>query len=206
MSKEYEFDFNLIKDISGWSSENELRLLFQFASQSTGPIVEIGSWMGRSTIALAQGAKISGQKVCAVDTFHGGEDTPELNKYFNEENPDNILQKFQANIRHSGLEDYVVVMRGMSMQIVKQWTDPIGMIFIDGDHSEKAVRQDIENWLPFLQVGGIAAFHDFRPNPKQGNYQTRIGVMFAVTDLIIRSPEYEFVEFEGLLYVARKIK
>ena len=202
----HEFNSDLVKDIAGWSSEDELNLLYKFSSEATGPIVEIGSWMGRSTIALAEGSKISNQKVYAVDTFHGGENTHELDKYFSAENPDNIYQKFQSNIKRADVADQVIVKRGLSIDVVKQWNNSIGMIFIDGDHSYKAVLEDGENWLPFLQVGGIAAFHDFRPNPKQGNYQARIGVMLTVTDLIIKSDNYEFVDFVGLLYIAKKVK
>lgn len=201
-----KFNMDLVSGVSGWTSEVELDLLYQYASQVTGAIVEIGSWQGRSTIALAQGAKISGQKVYAIDTFHGGENTPELEKYFTKENPDNILQKFQVNIQRSGLEDYVIVKRGLSNEIIKQWTEPIGMIFIDGDHSYQAVKQDINDWMPFLEIGGIAAFHDYRPNPKQKNYETRKGVLMAVTESIVQSDCYEFIEFVGILYIARKIK
>ena len=34
-------------------------------------------------------------------------------------------------------------------------------VFIDGDHSYDAVREDIKLWLPKVKVGGILAGHDY---------------------------------------------
>jgi predicted O-methyltransferase YrrM len=37
----------------------------------------------------------------------------------------------------------------------------LDMVFIDADHSEAAVREDIEGWLPKVKPGGIIAGHDY---------------------------------------------
>jgi predicted O-methyltransferase YrrM len=36
----------------------------------------------------------------------------------------------------------------------------IDFLFIDGDHSYKAVKSDFENYSKFVRKGGIVAFHD----------------------------------------------
>ena len=40
--------------------------------------------------------------------------------------------------------------------------NPAGLIFIDADHSYRAVRADFIAWSPLLSIGGLLAFHDSR--------------------------------------------
>ena len=37
---------------------------------------------------------------------------------------------------------------------------PIGMVFIDADHSTPAVAADFATWEPYVAAGGVVAFHD----------------------------------------------
>jgi predicted O-methyltransferase YrrM len=39
------------------------------------------------------------------------------------------------------------------------------LVFVDGDHTCPAVRQDIEDWLPLLRHGGALLLHDSRRLP-----------------------------------------
>lgn len=44
----------------------------------------------------------------------------------------------------------------------KNWKrGKVNLVFVDGDHSEQAVRGDIKAWLPHIKKGGILAFHDY---------------------------------------------
>src|SRR5690606_34352437 len=58
--------------IDGWLTDGEASALHRLAAEASGPVVEIGSWRGRSTAALALGS-MSGSKqpVYAVDDFKG---------------------------------------------------------------------------------------------------------------------------------------
>ena len=42
----------------------------------------------------------------------------------------------------------------------------VDLVFVDGDHTYKAVKQDVEDWLPMLRVGGLLLLHDSRRLPK----------------------------------------
>jgi predicted O-methyltransferase YrrM len=44
----------------------------------------------------------------------------------------------------------------------RDWDRGIDLVFIDGDHSEAACRLDWELWHPFVEPGGVVAFHDAR--------------------------------------------
>lgn len=49
-----------------------------------------------------------------------------------------------------------------SFDAVRDWTEPLDFLMIDGDHSHAAVRRDWEDWSRFLKEGGVAVFHDAR--------------------------------------------
>jgi len=61
------------EDIPGWSPQDQLLSLFTLALSSTelkGDVLELGSWCGRSAVALGMAAKLSGKsKVYCVDLF-----------------------------------------------------------------------------------------------------------------------------------------
>ncbi|MBV6437301.1 MAG: hypothetical protein AELANPGJ_02583 [Anaerolineae bacterium] len=43
---------------------------------------------------------------------------------------------------------------------------PADFLFIDADHREAGVRRDYELYAPLVRTGGLIAFHDIRPHPK----------------------------------------
>jgi cephalosporin hydroxylase len=52
-----------------------------------------------------------------------------------------------------------------SKEFAKIWTDPIDLLFIDGDHSRDAVLQDFELFSPYVPNGhGLILLHDTHPN------------------------------------------
>ncbi len=53
-----------------------------------------------------------------------------------------------------------VFLEKMSFEAVQRWTTSLDMIFIDADHSYEAVLRDWRDWSPFLEPGGLVAFHD----------------------------------------------
>lgn len=62
------------------------------------------------------------------------------------------------------LEKYgerVVLMRSTSVEAVKYFANKsLDFVYVDGDHSEHAVMEDLTIWWPKLKSGGIIAGHD----------------------------------------------
>jgi predicted O-methyltransferase YrrM len=156
--------------IPGWTSEKELLWLAMQAS--TRPmVVEVGSWKGRSTRAIADNLPAGGI-VYAVDTWNG---TPEdvlhgqeiagradwlYNEFLNAKNKENC-----------------VAVRGASLSVVKRFDAGFfDMIFIDAAHDYDNVKADILAWRPLLKRGGLFCGHDFDAG--------RPGVVKAVRELI----------------------
>jgi predicted O-methyltransferase YrrM len=129
-----------------------------------GEIVEIGSWMGKSTCWLAAGSKSARrEKVHAIDTFDGGpwlKDQPAIR------DEGTTYHRFVLNLEEQELFDHVEPVMATSQEAVRNWTKPIRLLFIDGDHSYEGVKSDFESWSRFLVANSLVAFDDVA-----GNYE-----------------------------------
>jgi glycosyltransferase involved in cell wall biosynthesis len=136
--------------VEGWCSNIELSFLYNTAKDME-TIVEIGSWKGRSTNALASGCK---GKIYAVDHFLGSKGEEEQHK---EAKDDIVYNQFLENTKQfSNIE----VLRMSSEEAVKQFEDKsIDMIFIDAEHTYEGIKKDIEIWLP--KAKKIICGHDY---------------------------------------------
>lgn len=151
-----------IRGIRGWLSIDEATVLAALAARipKERSIVEIGSFQGRSTSALATGSKMGfSSSVHTVDTHTGLQGIEQ----------ESTLPVFQANLRFKRLEKNVTVHLGTSAEIAHNWKGKnIGLLFIDGDHNYESVKNDFESWLPHLAARGLIAFHDSpQPGPNR---------------------------------------
>lgn len=155
--------------IPGWTSQKELEWLATQASTRTN-ILEIGSWMGRSAIAMSTNTK---GIIVAIDTWEGT--LEDGHRTLLENLPQNWLRdEFLRNTM--GIPN-ITSIQGKSIDVSKNFLAPaFDMIFIDGDHSYEAVKADIQTWKPLLKSGGLFCGHDFDGG--------RPGVVKAVRELI----------------------
>jgi MMP 1-O-methyltransferase len=139
-----------------------------------GPIVEIGTYCGKSTIYLAAAAAQAGQVVVTVDHHRGSEENQPGWEYHDATLVDadvgllDTLPTFRSTLAASGLEQHVIAIVGRSADVAGLWRQPIGMLFIDGGHTDAAATADYEGWAPRITVGGALAIHDVFPNPADG--------------------------------------
>lgn len=151
------------KGVAGAITEREEQWLYQAAKTGPGQgvIVEIGSFLGKSTICLASGSKSrSREKVYAIDPHHGSR---VIGKKFS--GP--TYKKFLTNLKMARVRNWIVPIRKFSFEASKNWKRPIRLLFIDGNHTYAAVRRDILDWEPWLVKGGVMALHDAL-NPADG--------------------------------------
>ena len=141
---------------------------------TVGPIGEVGTYCGKSTVYLAAGAAQTGQKVITVDHHHGSEENQAGWEHHDPEVVDSAtgrmdtLPFFRATIAGAGLEEHVIAVIGTSADVSSIWRTPLGLLFIDGGHSEANVITDYEGWAPWVARGGALAFHDIFPDPADG--------------------------------------
>ncbi|MCP4644487.1 MAG: class I SAM-dependent methyltransferase [bacterium] len=158
------------QDTEGFLQPAEGYALYLLASlgSGAGEIVEIGSYMGKSTFWLARGAMdMAREHVTAVDHFIGSPEHREEGQWHSDvlEEEGTTFHAFMKNITNTGVAQYVNPIRSSSREAVQNWTQPIRLLFIDGEHSYEAVKQDFDMWFPFVCPGGIVAFHDFDASP-----------------------------------------
>ena len=138
------------------------------------PMLEVGSYCGRSTIWLGDAAEQTGTVVFAVDHHRGSEENQAGWDHHDREVVDPRVDKmdtlpfFRAAIHDAGLEASVLAIVGRSPIVAAGWTTPLSFLFIDGGHGEEPARLDYEGWAPHVAVGGTLAIHDVFPDPADG--------------------------------------
>jgi predicted O-methyltransferase YrrM len=169
--------FRLAADAArGFMPSAEGIALYETATKyaAVGPIGEVGTYCGKSTIYLAAAAAEVGQVVVTVDHHHGSE---ENQAGWEHHDPDVVdprtgrmdtLPFFRATIEEAGLEQHVIAVIGTSADVSRIWRTELGMLFIDGGHSEVNVVIDYEGWAPWVAHGGALAFHDIFADPADG--------------------------------------
>lgn len=113
-------------------------------------IVEIGSYLGGSSVFLGSGAKEKKGILYCVDTWR--------NEGMSE-GPRDTYDEFIHNI--TPYRKWIIPLRGWSTEKAKKFDKKIDLLFIDGDHTYEAVKGDVEAWLPKLKNNGIVIFHDY---------------------------------------------
>lgn len=159
-----------LKSVEGFLASLEGFGLYLLAHDGPGhgAIVEIGSFMGLSTCWLARGSMAANRElVTAVDHFGGS-----LEHQADEPMESSILvsegttfNRFQENLDRMGVAAHVQPIRANSADAATTWTEPIRLLFIDGDHSYDGVARDLSLWSPFVVHGGVIALHDVGASP-----------------------------------------
>ena len=194
-------------DVRGFLPDGEGLRLYEWALETAvmGPILEIGSYCGRSTIWLAQAAKEKQSVVFAVDHHRGSEEHQPGESHHDTELVDakgdvDTLTMFRRNIRLAGLENEVIPVVTESTRFARSWSGQLGMVFIDGGHSLSAALADFRAWAPRVLPGGILAIHDVFPDPSEGGQAP-----FTIWRLAQQSGLFESLESTGSLRGLRRI-
>jgi hypothetical protein len=166
----------IARECKGFLDDSEGLRLFELARQHAhlGPIVEIGSYCGKSTVYLGAGTKASRGTLVCIDHHRGseehqkGEEYHDPDLYDEETNRIDSLCTLRRTIEKARLESTAVLLVAKSSIAAELWCLPVGMVFIDGGHSLEAVEADYYGWAPKVIAGGILAIHDLFPDPEEG--------------------------------------
>jgi hypothetical protein len=143
-------------------------------------IVEIGSYKGKSTCYLATGAQSGGgAHVWAVDPW---DTAGNVTGRFGYADPA-TREAFERQVSLVGMGAHITAVKGFSVAVARSWTGPpIGLLYIDGDHSERAVRGDYVAWREYLTPGAIVIFDDFDTprNPGVRAALERLGLIYRI--------------------------
>jgi predicted O-methyltransferase YrrM len=195
------------RDAKGFMPEDEGLLLHRYARERLphGPVLEVGTYCGKSAIYLGAAAREVGGTVVTVDHHRGSEENqagwehhdptlvdPELGLM-------DTLPVFRATLARAGLEQYVVAVVGQSTTVAALWSTPLSMLFIDGGHAEVHAQNDYTGWARWVMPGGLLVIHDVFADPAEGG-QAPYHVFLRALD----SGSFEEVEALGSMRVLRR--
>ncbi|RKN75534.1 class I SAM-dependent methyltransferase [Streptomyces klenkii] len=138
------------------------------------PLLEVGTYCGRSTILLAAAAREAGVTAVTVDHHRGSEEQQPGWEYHDASLVDeavgrmDTLPAFRRTLHRAGLEEHVLALVGRSPLAASLWGRPLGLVFIDGGHTDEHATADYEGWVPHLAPGGLLVIHDVFPDPADG--------------------------------------
>lgn len=204
-----KIDFDLWDNIKGFMDKNEAERLHQISLQASqkGPVVEIGSYCGRSAYIIGSACKEQNAILFSIDHHQGSEEQQPGEAYFDPDLLDktsarvNTFPFFQETIRRTGLEHTVVPVVAASHIAGKMWKTPISMLFIDGGHSFEAAYQDFLTWACHIQPNGFLVIHDIFKDPEKGGQAP-----FEVYKIALASGDYAELEMTKTLGVLKKNK
>ncbi|MFE3794079.1 class I SAM-dependent methyltransferase [Nocardia tengchongensis] len=171
----------------------------------TGPILEIGTYCGKSAIYLGAAALETGATVFTVDHHRGSEEHQPGWEYHDTTLVDaqtgvfGTVTAFRRSMVLTGLTDTVIAIIGCSVTVARFWATPLRMLFIDGGHSEDAAQRDYEGWVRWVEVGGLLVIHDVFPDPADGGRAP-----FNIYSRALNSGQFVEISTQGSLRVLRR--
>ncbi|WP_330330172.1 class I SAM-dependent methyltransferase [Streptomyces sp. NBC_00536] len=161
----------------GFMPVREGLALYAAAAEAAGlglPLLEVGTYCGRSTILLADAAREAGVSAITVDHHRGSEEQQPGWEYHDPTVVDpevglmDTLPTFRRTLHKAGLEEHVIAIVGRSPRVAAAWGGPLGLVFIDGGHTDEHATGDYEGWAPHVAPGGTLVIHDVFPDPADG--------------------------------------
>jgi hypothetical protein len=153
-------------------AEGEALFATAAAYSSVGPILEVGTYCGKSTIYLAAAAEQTGQVVLTVDHHRGSEENQPGWEYHDAELVDRQSGSWTP-CRGSGPRSPRPVSSSMiaSGQVGSRGealARAARHVVHRRGHTDAAATGDYEGWAPRISRGGALAIHDVFPNPADG--------------------------------------
>ena len=167
---------DLARAARGFMPDDEGLALHRLARERLpiGPVLEVGSYCGKSAVYLGAAARVTGTVLFTVDHHRGSEENQAGWEFHDRELVDpetgrmDTLPFFRRTIAAAELEEVVVAVVGHSAPVAAAWATPLGLLFIDGGHAFEIALGDYEGWARHVVPGGLLVFHDVFEDPDEG--------------------------------------
>lgn len=138
------------------------------------PMLEIGSYCGKSAIYLGTAARERDTVLFSLDHHRGSEENQPGWEWHEPDLVDpavgkiDTLPRFRHTVHDAGLEGVVLAVVGDSPTVGRHWRTPLALLFIDGGHGAEPAHRDYDTWVPWVELGGLLVIHDVFPDPADG--------------------------------------
>lgn len=169
------------------------------------PMLEVGSYCGKSSIYLGAAARERATVLFALDHHRGSEENQAGWEFHESDLIDEAVGKmdtlphFRRTVHDAGLEGSVIAVVGDSPTVARHWTTPLSFLFIDGGHGEEPAHRDYEMWVPHVEPNGVLAIHDVFPDPADGGRPP-----YEIYRRALDSGAFDEVDATGSLRVLRR--
>lgn len=151
--------------VPGWLRPEDVLKLYELAYHATGPILEIGTYRGKSGALMAMALRDAGRPHLLVSVDVDPTAAP--------------AAAAAASVR--GVRERIVFVRGSAEALFA--ANPgfrPSLVFVDGDHSEAAVRRDLETLETRVPAGALLVLHDYLDPKNDDPADEEVGVVAAV--------------------------
>jgi predicted O-methyltransferase YrrM len=177
-----------VADIPGLLRPEDEEKLYELAASAEGPILEIGTYRGRSTTIMALGAQAgAGALLVSVDVDPAAQ------------------RAAAAALRVHGADRHVVLVRGSAVAALRRFPGLTpSLTFLDGDHSAVGVGRDLAALEPAMPCGSLVLFHDFTDPRNEDPAVPEIAVKQGIRSSWVQT-QCEFVGEYGACGLFRRI-
>ena len=169
-----------MRDTTG--TEGLLDLIKELGDNSNKIMVEIGSFVGESTILFAQSFK----KVIAIDPFLADYDPADPTSYMFEFK--NVYDTYLDRISPYSNIQTLTMTSDAAADILNE--DKFDFIYIDGLHTYDGVKTDIINYLPKVKEGGVIGGHDYVNGGHLAGVYNAVNEMFGAPDKVFKDKSW----------------
>jgi predicted O-methyltransferase YrrM len=156
-----------VRDLPGWLLDDDALKLYELAYSSPGPILEIGTYHGKSAIVMAQALRDAGRDEAIVSLDVDAE----------------ALRVALAAARERGLAEHLALARGTAESLFRSFPRlRPRFVFLDGDHSRRGVARDLRALEPRVPAAGLMLLHDYHDARNADPADLDYGVVEAVEE------------------------
>ncbi|MBD62781.1 MAG: methyltransferase [Gammaproteobacteria bacterium] len=169
-------DFEKLNKLKGFMPRDEGLALTKWAEKFSnyGPALEIGTFGAKSSLYVAAGTATNKQFVFTIDHHSGSEEHQLGQEYFDPDIYDkklgrvNTVPLMQENLEKFDESKWVIPIIADANLIAPFWTTELGLLFIDGSHTEFSAMNDFDNWKTKIHSRGAIVIHDIYERPEEG--------------------------------------
>jgi hypothetical protein len=185
-------DIKIMDSVEGMLQSYETERLYELAGKSKKNILELGSFRGKSTVALLLGAQESGNKVFTVDPFITSDCSTGGSTIVDGD------ADYETFMKNTGPWQERLVLYKMKSRDVAWTHGEIDVFFIDAFHTYEEVRADFFHFYSHLSRDARVAFHDYSP------YKPVFPGVVKFVDELLVSGEWVWEDFRGALISIRR--
>lgn len=150
--------------------------------------VEIGVYKGAHAESLLDNLNI--KHLYLVDPYELYNEYEEGKSHYGVDQDPLLLARKEASARLKKYDNKITWIFKKSSDALNEIPDKLDFVYIDGNHAEEFVREEILGYYPKVRLGGIIGGHDFY----NGHCREHDGVVSAVTQFVVQNNETLQVE------------